>query len=117
MLESIFKFFWDFLKRIAGYLADIVLWLVEFLYSLVNGILDFLLVTFADLVVDALEAVKPHVPDDLVSSIVAMYEWLEYIDEWIPISFGIKLLIAYFAIMFVLIVIRWILRLIPGMGG
>lgn len=105
------------LKHIAGWLLDLFVWFFEWMYSVVSEFLQWLFDLMGEVALSVLEGLSGIMPEGLVDAITGTYEWLKYVDDWVPIKFGLGLLCAYFAIMVALAVLRWVLRLIPGLGG
>ena len=117
MLAYIRDLIWSALKYVASWLLDLLVWVFEWVYGLVSECLQWLYDLCGEMLIAALNAVAEVMPDGLVDVVLETYEWLEYIDGWVPVKYGIGLLLAYFSIMVILTVIRWVFRLIPGLGG
>lgn len=111
---------WEALKwciaQLAGWFLDLLLWVVEFVYEIANEFLSWLYKLVGEQAIALLKAVKPYVPDDLMSNIVGAYEWLEYINGFLAIKLGITLLVAYYAIYAVIAIYRFIKSFIPFIG-
>lgn len=102
----------EYFQKLAKWLLDLFLWVFGWLYALVSEILQWLYDRALDLLITALEAVGEYVPDDVMDVVVATFEWLEYINDWVPIKYGIGLLVAYYSIFLVLRVMRFMKSLI-----
>lgn len=103
---------WDLIRNLGRWLLDLLVWLFEWLYGLASECLQWLYDRSVDLVLALLATVAEYVPDGLVDTVTAVFEWLVYINEWVPIKYGIGLLVAYYALYAVLIVYRFFKSLI-----
>lgn len=117
MAEYIWNLIVSALKYLAGWFLDILVWVFEWLYGLVSGFLQWLYELVGGVLVTALEAMADVMPSGVVETVLEAYEWLEYINAWIPIKYGLALLAAYFALTALMAVVRWVMRIIPGLGG
>lgn len=66
-----------------------------------------------DLTTSAAAALKPDGMNDAMSSALAI---LAQINNWIPLSWGASVLIGYFGMWLLLLVLRWVIKLIPTIG-
>lgn len=110
-------FFKDVFDWIAKWFLDLFLWAFELVYELVNEFFAFFLDAGVSLLLSVLSIAKGYIPSGLIGYIVASFEWLKYIGDWIPVQFMITLLISYLAIKIALIPYRFLRRLIFGGGG
>lgn len=116
MWEAIKKYLWSILEKIAGFFLDLLTWLVEFLYFILSSIYEFFITFFGEILLTLLNAFGEHIPTGLIDNVLTVYEWLEYINKWVPIEYGIKLLLAYFTITLLFSVYKFVRSLIPGLG-
>lgn len=98
---------------LSGWLLDLLVWVIEFLYSMCNDFLSWLFGFEGDMLEKALEKVAGHIPDNLIENILSAYGWLEYINNYVPVKLAITLFIAYFAMYVVISTYRLIRSLIP----
>lgn len=108
---------WTLLKTVGGWLLDLLMWCLEFVFEIVNMFLDWILGLGVGLAKSALDAIASRLPPGVQGAMAEAFEWLVYVDEWFPLSFGIKLLVAYYAIKLFLNVVKWILKAIPTVWG
>lgn len=117
MFQWVIDLIWEFLSTLGGWLLDILMWLLEWVYEIVNAFLEYitgLVAGILDLIITEIAAL---LPDGWVSTITAAYSNIEYIDSWIPVSYGLKLFVAYYGIKAAMIPIKWLLKAIPGIWG
>lgn len=117
MLDYLKDLLWDALKKFGGWFLDLFLWLWELAYTHVNEFFDWFFNFCGDKLLDLLDRIAPYIPDGLADTITDTYQWLEYINEWVPVSFAIKLTVAYFAIVLLVIGFRYLRSLLFGSGS
>lgn len=94
------------LDGLLDYLKSWFAWLIDWLKGLILAVL-----------LPVLRELGQLIPPEWHDGIATAISWLGYIDTWVPLAFGIKLLVAYYAIKAVLIVIKYVLKAIPGVWG
>lgn len=108
---------WDWIKRtfdtLAGYFIDLLVWLLEFVFWIFDTMSRFLWGLVLSLLNSAFDAVRQEMPQGVVDTITASYAWLGYINDWVPLQYGITLFVAYYAIAGLLYVFRIVISLIP----
>ncbi len=55
-------------------------------------------------------------PPEIIDTIKGGYEWFQYINEWVPMTFVIKLFGAFFGIAIFLFTMRVVLAFLPWGG-
>lgn len=117
LLSEFFGWIWDFFKSVVvtvvGYIVDLFVWLLEFVFWIFDSIVRFLWSLAEPLIIAALEAIAEHMPEGVVEAITASYSWLQYINEWVPVEYCITLFIAYYGIAVALYIARILISLIP----
>lgn len=108
---------WTLLKTLGGWLLDLLFWVLEFVFDIANMFFGWIVDLVVGLAKSVFNAIADKLPAGLVETVTDAYAWLEYIDEWFPLSFGIKLFVAYYAIKLTLNVIKWVLKAIPTVWG
>lgn len=85
---------------------------------ILDGIKAFI-TWFLDLVLTSCDAalapIVPLVPDLQGGNIADFVTYLSWANKWVDIEWGFTLLIAYLAIATLIIIIKWIISIIPGM--
>lgn len=117
MIDWIVNAIWSVLERLGGWFVSLFVWLFEFLYDLVVSFIGFILELVDVLIGYVLAGLMDLVPDDWVDTVTSAYSMLEYIDSWIPVSYGLKLFLAYYGIKTIMIPIKWTLKAIPTVWG
>ncbi len=121
MLGGLLKYFlqglWELLSQLGEWFLDLLLWLLEWIFSIVNMFLEWVIDLCLDLFEEFISMVAPHVPANVSSVISDGLTYLSYIEPWFPARFGLTLFLAYFSIKGVLLAVKWILKLIPGIWG
>lgn len=117
MFEWIVDAIWTLLKTLGGWFLDLLFWCLEFVFELVNMFLDWILDLGVGLILMVLETLGGKLPSGIENTMKDAFLWLVYVDEWFPLSFGIKLLIAYYGIKLVLNITKWVLKAIPTVWG
>ncbi len=56
---------------------------------------------------------KGKIPSGLSSALSGTLDYLAIANEWVPLTFGFGLLIAYYAIWILAIIVKWCVRFIP----
>ncbi len=108
-----FDWIGNVLGKLAQYAIDFLVWLLEFVFWIFDALIRFLW-ELARPVVDAcLDAVASKLPTGLIDAIVAAYAWFQYVNEWIPIKYGITLFLAYYALASALYIFRVFLSFFP----
>ena len=116
MFEAIWEAIKRLLKTLCGWLLDLLLWVVEFVYELVNEFMTWIYSFVGEKLLALLKLVKPHIPGDLVDNILGAYQWLEYINEYLPVKLSISLLVAYYSIYLIVTIYRFVKSWIPFVG-
>ncbi len=98
---------------LAGYVLDFLVWLLEFVFWIFDALLHFLWGLIKPIIDSCWEVLSSHLPPDLISSIIASYEWLQYIGQWVPIQYGITLFVAYYSLASGLYIARVIISFFP----
>ncbi|MCC8164896.1 MAG: hypothetical protein LIQ31_01785 [Planctomycetes bacterium] len=106
----------EFLKSVFGWLFEAIAWFAVFIYHLFNELLSFLYGLCGDLFLEAIHQIDRYVPGDLEISIKASFEWLQYIEAWVPVSFAFKLVVAFYGIWLILGLYRTLKSFIPFIG-
>ncbi len=104
------------LKKAFGWFFEAIAWLAAFLYTLVNEILTFIFELCSELFLEAIHQLDRYIPGELESTITATFEWLQYIEAWIPVSYAFKLVIAFYGIWLILGLYRTLKSFIPFIG-
>ncbi len=112
MFDWVFSIF----EKIAEYFLDLFMWFFEFLFWLFDSLLRFMWDLARPLVIACLEAGAEHLPDGWIETIVDGYFWFQYINEWVPVDYAIKLFIAYYSIATAFYVTRVSLTFILPLG-
>ena len=117
LVDKYFVYIWDFLKSVfetfAQYFLDLFVWFFEFVYEILNTIFEFFIEIVTDLAVAVLEKIAPYIPENVLETITASYEWLKYINEWVPVTYGLSLFVAYYSIAVAMYVARFLVSLLP----
>lgn len=119
MISEILNGLWEFLAQIGKWLLDLLIWLFEFVYNLINDFIDFIATFLTNILIWILKSIKEIIetvfPENLLRYIsdVKVYEWLEYADSWVPVSFGLKVFLLYHGIKILLIIFKFIVKFIP----
>jgi hypothetical protein len=108
---------WEFLSQLGKWFLDLLLWLLEWIFEIVNMFFEWIVGFTVDLLEEFIDLVAPHIPANLSGVISDVFMYLSYIEPWFPVKFGLSLFIAYYGAKFVLLVVKWILKLIPGIWG
>lgn len=89
---------WDFLCHLMAFVEWLFCWVVT-------------------LVAAAIEAVIAAIPDDWVPALDGLAYWTGLVNEWVALDYAAGILAGYFVFVVALIIIRWLLKIIPGLGG
>lgn len=116
MFDWILEAIWSAVRKFAEWITTVFVWVWEWLYSFVNEFLGWLFESSAEYLQEIIQSIKPHIPAGVVENIVSAYDWLQYINDWVPVKYAITLFLAYFAIKYVLVVGRWVKSCIPFIG-
>ncbi len=108
-----FKWVEETFDTLAEYFLDLFVWFFEFVFGILNFLFEFLSEFASGLAVEGLEAAAKHVPEDLFDTILASYEWLRYIDGWVPVTYSLVLLVAFYALAIAMYIARFLISLIP----
>ena len=101
---------------LARYFLDLLMWFFEFIFLLFDSFLRFLWELVRPLVIDCLAAGAAYLPGGWVDTIVDGYFWFQYINNWVPVDYAIKLFIAYYSIAVAFYVTRVSLTFILPLG-
>lgn len=103
----------DTFDTLAKYFLDLFVWLIEFVFWIFDTVSRFLWELIVSLIKTMFDAVSEKMPAGVVEAITDSYVWLEYINEWVPIQFGITLFVAYYTIAALVYVFRLLISLLP----
>lgn len=91
--------------------------MLEYLKSGFTWVIAWLKALALTLLIPVLEEIGEQIPDDWNSGIESFLQWISYLDSWLPLSFGIRLLLAFYGIKATLNAIKWLLKSVPGIWG
>lgn len=89
--------------------------MTEYVLAAIKSFVTWFLDLVLTAVDDALAPILPLIPDLSGGNIFDFITYLSWANKWLAIDYGFTLLIAYFAIATIIIIIKWIISIIPGM--
>ena len=116
MWESLWEALNWLITTFGGWLLDMLMWVIEYVYELVNEFLSWLYSYVGEMAISFLNRIKPHIPGNLIDNILGAYQWLEYINEYVPVKLSISLLVAYYGIYLIITIYRFVKSWIPFIG-
>ncbi len=101
------------LDKVAQYLLDFLVWLMEYVFWIFDSLFRSLWALAQPYLLSVLDKMAQHLPNDLMPVIAAAYAWFQYVNEWVPIEYAIGLFITYYVIASTLYCYRLFMSLFP----
>lgn len=105
---------WSALKALAKLALDVFLAFWQWVYDFLNESWDYVVEKVGDGIVELITELGKLLPSDSIDNILKTYQWLEYIDSWVPLKFGIGLLVTYYSMALIKKVGKYFLSIVFG---